>query len=92
MPDQVEFPTRDHELASTLITLGYEVDRLNWERQEDGIPFGVFVFAGDKAELERVSRDFFMGKELAIAPKELFSNHKKLRSWLMEEKGRLRNG
>jgi len=92
MSEPVPFPTRDHELSSTLLTLGYEIDRLEWEKQEDGTWFGTFVFTGPTAEFERVSRDFFMGKELAISPKELFSNHKKLRSWLIEEKRRKFNG
>lgn len=92
MNGSVPFITRDHELASTMITLGYDIQRLDWEKQDDGTPFGVFVFNGVRSEFERISRDFFMGKELAISPKELFSNHKKLRSWLIEEKGRMRNG
>ena len=91
MPKPVPFPTRDHELASTLVTLKYEIERLDWEKQEDGKWFGVFVFSGDSSEMELVSRDFRMGKEFAISPQELFSNHKKLRSWLIEERQRREN-
>jgi len=86
------FETRDHELASTLVTLGYEVGELVWEGEDSNRPFAIFAFDGEEEKIGKEADDFFLGKEKNISPRDLFANHKKLRTWIYEEKDRLERG
>ncbi len=73
------YSTRDIALASVLITLGYELDRIDYQYEgSNRRPVGYFLFE-ETEDLMQVVHDFFKRK-LAVEPDLFVYNMRKLKT------------
>ena len=78
------YSTRDIYLSTTLVTLGYEIEKVDYQIEGDRRkPVGYFNFT-QTDELEAVLKDYWQGK-CTVEPRGFVTNLWSLKSMVMNE-------